>query len=487
VYVSLADQLVGAGRLAEGQEVLGMLKEEELYDYVARGGEQDVRGTVATFVGAAEAAAQVRWETIRGQVAEIAREAAELDRKAALGLSADEQARRRQLDADLVLVNQRYDVFVTELSRDFAAAGARRAEALGARQLRNLVVVQDLLAEFGRDAALLHYVVADQRVAIIMTTADVQVGRETRIPAAELNRKVLAFRQALAARTDVTAAARELYRILLGPVQADLQQAGARTLLLSLDGTLRYLPFAALHDGRGWLTERYAVALYTEAARVQLARAPRRQWTMTGLGLTHAVPGFAALPAVREELEGLRRRALPGEVFLDEQFTADRLRTSLAAGRPVVHIASHFQFRPGTYAQSFLVLGDGARLSLQDIRDRRLRFANVDLLTLSACDTAMGGGADETGAEVEGFGALAQQQGAAAVLATLWPVADGSTSLFMQSVYSRRQADPSLSKAEALRQAQISFLRPPKGGGRTDPRHTHPFYWAPYVLMGNWR
>ncbi|MEO5881997.1 MAG: CHAT domain-containing protein, partial [Caldimonas sp.] len=406
--------------------------------------------------------------------------------KAALGLTPQEQARRRRLDADLVLVNQRYDAFVNELSQDFAAAGARRAEALGARQLRNLVVVQDLLAEFGRDTALLHYVVADKRVAIIMTTADVQVGRETRITAAELNRKVLAFRQALAARTDVMAAASDLYRLLLGPVEADLRQAGARTLLLSLDGTLRYLPFAALHDGHGWLAERYALALYTEAARVQLARAPRRQWTMTGLGLTRSVPGFAALPAVQEELEGLRRRALPGDVFLDEQFTADRLRDALASARPVMHIASHFQFRPGTYAQSFLVLGDGTRLSLQDIRDRRLRFANVDLLTLSACDTAMGGGADETGAEVEGFGALAQQQGAAAVLATLWPVADGSTSRFMQIFYGRRRADPAVSKAQALQQAQIAFIRSPSGG-KADRRFVHPFYWAAYVLMGNWR
>jgi CHAT domain-containing protein len=486
LYVALADQLVAAGRLAEAQEVLAMLKEEELHDFTARSGD-DARGTRASYVGPAETAAEQRWREIAGQLAQLGRESAELTRKARTGLSPDEQARRRQVDADLVIANQQFDRFVAELRRDFASAGARRAEELGGRQLQNLVVLQDLLAELGRDAVLLHYVVAEQRVAIILTTADVQIARESRITAADLNRKVLAFRQALAQRRDVRPQARELHALLVAPVAADLRQAGARTLMLSLDGTLRYLPFAALHDGRRWLVEDYALSLYTEAARTQLTRRPQREWAMTGLGLTRAVPGFAALPAVREELEGVRRSLARGELFLDEQFTAERVRDTLAAAPPVMHIASHFQFRPGTFANSFLLLGDGSRLTLQDVRDRRLRFSSIELLTLSACDTAMGGGTDETGAEVEGFGALAQQQGASAVLATLWPVADASTGRFMQLVYGRRAADRRISKADALRQAQLAFVRGRTASGeRLDARLAQPFFWAPYVLMGNW-
>jgi CHAT domain-containing protein len=251
---------------------------------------------------------------------------------------------------------------------------------------------------------------------------------------------------------------------------------------------LRYLPFAALHDGRRYLVESYALTIYTEAARASLTRRPQRDWSMTGLGVTRAVPGFTPLPAVREELEGIRRNALRGDIYLDDQFTVERLRDALAGRTPVMHIASHFQFRPGTFANSFLVLGNGTRLSLQEIRDRRLRFSSVELLTLSACDTAMGGGIDETGAEVEGFGALAQQQGATAVLATLWPVADASTGRFMQIVYGRRAAERAPNKAEALRRAQLVFLQG-KGldaAGRPDPRLAHPFFWAPFVLMGNW-
>lgn len=488
-YTRLADQLIAAGRLAEAQEVLAMLKEEELYDFTVRSGAEDPRGTRASFVGPTELAADKRWQEIAARIAQLGRESAELARKARLGLSAEEQARRREVDADLVLANQQFDRFVAELRRDFAAAGARRAEEFGSRQLQNLVVLQDVLAELGRDTVLLHYVVTENRVAIILTTADVQIARETRVAAADLNRAVLAFRQALAERRELRETQKlgqVLYRHLLAPVAADLKQAGAKRLMLSLDGTLRYVPFAALHDGRRWLVEDYQLSIYTEAARVQLTRRPQRQWAMTGLGLTRAVPGFAALPAVREELEGVRRSLTRGEVFLDDQFTAERLRDELADAPPVLHIASHFQFRPGTLDRSFLLLGDGNRLTLKDIGDRRLRFAGIDLLTLSACDTAMGGGADETGAEVEGFGALAQRQGASSVLATLWPVADGSTGRFMQLVYGARQSDAKLPKGDALRRAQLAFLRGDSGSKQRDPKLVHPFFWAPYVLMGNW-
>jgi len=179
----------------------------------------------------------------------------------------------------------------------------------------------------------------------------------------------------------------------------------------------------------------------------------------------------------------------------------------------VLHIASHFRFVPGSDA-SFLLLGDGSHLTLRDIRARGLRFNHVDLLTLSACETAVGGGHGENGLEVEGLGVLAQKQGARAVLATLWPVADASTGQLMQQFYRLRQKD-STTKAEALRQAQLMLLHGASstrsmasGAGATtgergviratagvaaptfttDPAqpYAHPYYWAPFILMGNW-
>ena len=130
---------------------------------------------------------------------------------------------------------------------------------------------------------------------------------------------------------------------------------------------------------------------------------------------------------------------MPGEVYLDEAFTASRLKDVGQRKFPLMHVASHFRFSPGTEVNSFLLLGDGERLTLGDIRTQNYRFDNVELLTLSACDTGLGGGRDEQGKEIEGFGVIAQQQGAKAVLATLGPVADESTATLMADLYRRRQ------------------------------------------------
>ena len=156
---------------------------------------------------------------------------------------------------------------------------------------------------------------------------------------------------------------------------------------------------------------------------------------------------------------------LPGIIKLDEAFTAQTLWVALQQQYPVVHIASHFQFRPGNEAESFLLLGDGSHLSLAQLKEQWNVFRGVDLLTVSACDTAMGS-SGATGTEVEGFAVLAQRKGAKAVVASLWPVADTSTQALMQTFYRRRESQE-YAEREALRQAQLALLRgqgaPPPG------------------------
>ena len=126
---------------------------------------------------------------------------------------------------------------------------------------------------------------------------------------------------------------------------------------------------------------------------------------------------------------------------------------------------------------SFLLIGDGSHLSLSDIKRLPNMFAGVDLLTLSACHSATGGIAAD-GREVEGFAVLAQRQGAKAVIATLWNVADDSTPILMEEFYGLQEPGKDRNKAEALRLAQLSLLK----GVQT----AHPFFWAPFVLYGNW-
>jgi CHAT domain-containing protein len=169
----------------------------------------------------------------------------------------------------------------------------------------------------------------------------------------------------------------------------------------------------------------------------------------------------------------------PGEVYLDEQFTASRLKDVGQRSFQLMHISSHFKLSSGgSEVNSFLLLGDGQQLSLGDIRTQNYRFDQVDLLTLAACNTGLGGERDGNGKEVDGLGVIAQQQGAKAVLATLWMVEDQSTATLMADMYQRRQ-NQSLSKIEALRQAQLALM--------AQPKYAHPFYWAPFILMGNWK
>ncbi len=282
--------------------------------------------------------------------------------------------------------------------------------------------------------------------------------------------------------------------------------------MVSLDGALRYLPLAALNDGSKYLVEEFRLVMFTQAARDKLKDFPATHWQVAGFGLTKPLSGFCALPAVKDELDGIVREndadrdgVLDGTIDLDEEFTALALQEALIRGYMVLHIASHFDFKPGNESLSHLILGDGTRLSLAEIRDT-YDFPNVDLLTLSACNTAMGSNA--RGQEIEGFGAMVQNKGAKAVLATLWPVADTSTGLFMRTMYFLKTTEK-LTKAEALQKTQIRFIHGLAGQQMNDSRverigyssgkddlrdrdaggtgalFTHPYYWAPFILMGN--
>src|SRR5579884_373666 len=182
-------------------------------------------------------------------------------------------------------------------------------------------------------------------------------------------------------------------------------------LMWSLDGTLRYLPIEALWDGKQYLLQRFQSAVFTPASLSRLADETSPDWTVLGLGVSKEHPGFTALPAVPEELRGIVRQGpgdgagvLLGTILLDEAFTLPALKAALLNGYKALHIASHFAFRPGDETRSVLLLGDGAPLSLADFDQKppSTLFRGVELICLSACDTAMGGqGAD--GREVDGL------------------------------------------------------------------------------------
>jgi CHAT domain-containing protein len=462
--------------------VLDMLKEDEQFDFIRRSAGADPRRTRIGYTPTEERW-MGRYREIADRLAALGREEQALQKQAKLGLSEEQKKRQAALAADLKVAQAAFESFLEQMRQEFAAKGPARSAEFAESSVKALAELQDLLKGLGDDVALLRIYLTDEQVNFLLTTPGVQLARNVKIKTQDLNRQVAELNRLLRdPKADPLPAAQALYKLLLAPVEQDLQQAGAKTVMLSLDGVLRYLPFGVLHDGQRYALQRWNLPIYTSVVRERLRETANANWQAAGLGVTRKHGNFDPLPAVRTEMSSIIRTGatgvLPGEVHLDEAFTAQRLKDVSQRRFPVVHVASHFQFSPGTEINSFLLLGDGTQLTLGDIRTQNYRFDDVDLLTLSACDTGLGGGRDQRGREIEGFGVIAQQQGAKAVLATLWKVADSSTATLMGDMY-RRRTQSGLSKIEALRQAQMAMA--------AQPRTAHPFYWAPFVLMGNWK
>jgi CHAT domain-containing protein/Tfp pilus assembly protein PilF len=507
-YRRLADLLMAQGRLAEAEQVLSLLKEQEYFDYVRRDDSEASSVDGRANLNREEAGAERRYREIEGKLVAMGAERADLLGKKSL--TPEETARLEQIEKDIAAGNLVFERFLDDLARQFAA---KPALSLRVQDLRETRGIMEDLRELPPSTVAIYTLVGEHKYRAILRTSDVEKAYEYPIGAAELTRKIIEFRQALQnPALDPRPLGRELYRILLGGMQKDLREARAQTLMWSLDGVLRYVPLAALYDGHHYLIEEYRTSVMTLASATRLKDRPDRVWTAAGFGVTKSYDGAPALPAVPAELAGIiaakpgDRGVLQGDIEVDGAFTREAMRRELLKRRPVVHIASHFRFQPGNDAESFLLLGDGGHLSLAELKISANLFGGVQLLTLSACNTGVG-----DGSEVEGFGALAQREGAKAVVATLWPVADESTSLLMQRFYRLREASPDATKLEALRQAQLSLLRGAIAAGpipartrafvtssasipggiprfREDPRapYAHPYYWAPFFLMGNW-
>ncbi len=372
-----------------------------------------------------------------------------------------------------------------------------------------------LLATLPSATALLYYLPGEDRLDALLVSAGGRRHVRLAVPRAELNAAIDDFAAVLREPDrDPLPAAQALYRRLFAPLESAVSASGARVLALALADRLRFVPFAALHDGRGWLVERYAIALHPGGRLAGRLKPASPQWRAAAFGATLGGAGFPPLPSVRGEIAAVVRQregpggALPGEAFLDQGFTAERLRSALAGGAQVLHIASHFKFSAGDAAGSYLLLGDGGRLSLKELAGPQYRFDRTELVTLSACATGVS--ADDTyGQEVDGLAALLMGQGAPSVLASLWEVNDQSTAALMSSLYRLREGQH-LSRALALQQAQLAMIRAamPAGGGESRgvarvrlpgdpdpepaapasalPGQAHPFHWGAFVLMGNW-
>lgn len=505
-YYELAGLLVNQGRIAEAQYVLDLLKQQELIEFV-RGDEDAADATGTASLTAREKQKSEGLEAaMKGPMA-LAAELEALAQKQQQGaITPDEQQRMEALSSEL---DKSYEAFITSVDGVLKASGAEAAgvqDEVAALNLDYAADRQEMLRGFDKPTVLLQAVALNDSLNLFLTTRDISVHRQVKVSRADLAQQVLATLDAIEARApEADTRLAELYQLLIQPVAADLDQSGAEVIMLNLGGFLRYLPFAALKSDQGYLIERYALVLDTPAAQTKFKATDRIKASAAGFGVTEAHAGFAPLPGVAKELEAIfqgqdKQGELAGAPLLDAAFTEDSLRDALQKRPTLLHVASHFKFVPGNETDTFLLLGNGDPLSLAQIRKNRgFRFGGVDLLTLSACETAKGGDGD--GGELESFGAIAQKNGASAVMATLWPISDDPSAKLMADFYAGLVND-GLDKASALRRAQIAMLRgldvkavnlaergasaPADDAAPAEVTTRHPYYWSPYILMGNW-
>jgi CHAT domain-containing protein len=324
-------------------------------------------------------------------------------------------------------------------------------------------------------AAVVYPVFLDRRTEIIVEAGDAIAQFTVAKGRLEMQATIRAFRRNLervTAASAYRAQARTLYELLIAPIEPFLAEHAVTTLVIVPEGALRTVPFGALHDGERFLVERFAIATTPAMSLVNAGPAPEASNLLAG-GVSESVQGFSSLPNVTRELDEVGT-AFGASTIRDASFSLDTLRTELGDQQySMAHFATHGKFE-ADYRDSFLLTYD-SRLTLLEMRDALVARggAPLDLLVLSACETAAG---DDRAAL--GLAGVAVQSGARSAIASLWRISDAATAELVPDFYRELRAAPG-NKAQRLRSAQLNLIQ--------SERFSHPSYWAPFLLIGDWR
>jgi len=327
-----------------------------------------------------------------------------------------------------------------------------------------------------RTTAVVYPIVLQDRTELLLSLPaglkqyTLSVNNETLI------REIRDFRRLLEKRTtrEFLPHARKLYDYLIRPLEADLSSQKVDTLVFVPTGALRTIPLAALHDGKQFLVNTYATAVTPGLNLTDPSPVDREKMQVMIAGVTQATQGFSPLPYVQDELRAISH-ICPSTILVDQDFVVPKFKESLQREQfNILHIASHGQFQSDVDQTFILTFDSKLTMSTLDKYIGFLRFRQkpLDLLTLSACETAAG---DDLAAL--GLAGVAIRAGARSALASLWHINDAATSILIEEFY-RQIMEPSVSRAVALQKAQLKILQ--------DPRYSHPAYWSPFLLINNW-
>lgn len=507
-YRNLADLLLKRDRILEAQQVLDLLKFQELEQYLnqintVRSSRRPPENLLP------EAKIITKYDALQTSAITLGKELA--------ALRSTPEANRTEMQRQRIIVLTKLE---EDLNQEFNQFRDRpEIQALLASlspQVRKQTIdtadLDALRADLKQlNAVLIYPLVLDDRLELIITTPDspplrrpVNVKRET------LNLAIKDFRNAIttqAANPEIYA--QQLYRWLIEPIEADLQASNPKTLIYAPDAQLRYIPLGALHDGKQWLTERYAINAITAKSLLKFTREPQKELKILagaiGGKATQVKVGarsfdFKGLPFTTTEVQSIRAlQPTSTEPLTDDRFTLDNLKPKLGDYN-VLHLATHAALVPGNPENSFILFSGNTTATLKDIENWTLN--NFDLVVLSACETGLGGNFGSNGEEILGLGYQFQNRGAKATIASLWQVDDGGTQQLMTAFYQALQQGQS--KSQALRSAQMallgkrdSSLPPLQPRSDLEPHYVgtqklptvqqlgHPYYWAPFILIGN--
>jgi CHAT domain-containing protein/tetratricopeptide (TPR) repeat protein len=517
-YRQLADLLLQQNRVLEAQRVLDLLKVQELDEFL-----RGVRGNTNTERGIENLPPEQQinqgYQKLIDQAVAIGKELTELRSIKPKERTIAQDQRIAQLDTQETELVKAFTKFIDSdevktLLKKLEAIAFNQQDLLG--RLSEFNALQANLRNLQQEAVLLYPLILENRLELVLVTPySPPIRRTVNVTSKELNQTIVEFRSALQnSGSDATKPAQKLYDWLIKPIEKDLETANTKTIIYAPDGQLRYIPLAALHDGKQWLVERYRVNNITAASLTDLNTKPQRElsvlagaYTTSGKKHNFAIGdeqfNFAGLPYAEMEVSKLAETISETTQLRDEGFSFKATKPKMD-DYAIVHFATHAAFLKGQPEKSFILFGNGDRISLTDIKEGAFgALKKVDLFVLSACETGVGGNFG-TGAEILGFGYLMQTTGARAAIASLWKVNDSGTQALMNTFYATL-ANNAITKAEALRQAQIALItgnyktvagsrgqmvaieQRIRQGLPNDVANnlSHPYYWSSFILIGN--
>ncbi|MEH2062074.1 MAG: CHAT domain-containing protein [Nostoc sp.] len=342
------------------------------------------------------------------------------------------------------------------------------------------VALDQMVDQDNSQAAILYPIILPDELQVIVKIPKQPLrSYKTEISQPEVEKLLVELRRNLVNPTAtkiVQTQSQEVYNWLLKPIESQLETSGVDTLVFVLDGALRNLPMAALYDGKQYLVEKYAIALSVGLQLLNPKPLVQQQLRALTAGLTQPPPRFASygpLLGIKSEFDGITKAGVSTTRLLDGDFKKKNLESEIAAASfNIVHLATHGQFS-SRLEDTFILDFDG-QINVKDF-DNLFRSQGktvVELLVLSACQTAAG---DNRAAL--GLAGAAVRAGARSTIASLWQIDDESTAMFVSAFY-RELKSGKITKAQAVHRAQLKLLK--------HPNYHAPSFWSAYVLIGNW-